>query len=96
MLSDNRGGRRRKGETYGVMAFVFPSNHYTWWSPAFLQMAGHLPADREAVNEFLILLCLCMFGLPIKLSLSEPVNFPFYRFSPPSHQKGVSERLHGA
>ena len=37
-------GRRRKVGTSGIMAFVFPSNHYAWWSPAFLGMAEHLPA----------------------------------------------------
>ena len=38
---------RRKWGTFGVTAFVFPSNHYKWWSRAFLKMAEHLPADGK-------------------------------------------------
>jgi len=38
------GGRRREWGTSGVMAFVFPSNHYPWWRPAFLEMDEHLQA----------------------------------------------------
>jgi len=30
-----------------VMAFVFPSNHYVKWSPAFWDVAKHLPADGK-------------------------------------------------
>jgi len=29
------------------MMFVFPSNHYMRWSPAFLEMAEHLPANGK-------------------------------------------------
>jgi len=37
---------RRKGGRFGVMAFVFPSNYYTWWSPAFTEIIKHLPANQ--------------------------------------------------
>lgn len=30
-----------------AMVFVFPSNHYTWWSSAVQEEPGHLPADRK-------------------------------------------------
>jgi len=32
------GGRRRKGRTFRLMVFVFPSNRYMRWSPALLEM----------------------------------------------------------
>ena len=32
-----KAGGGRKGKTFGVMAFVFPSNSYAWWSPVFLE-----------------------------------------------------------
>jgi len=32
---------------FRVTAFVFPSNHDKQWSPAFLEMAEHLPADGK-------------------------------------------------
>jgi len=41
------GGRRRKSGKFGVMVFVCPSKHYTQWSPALLEMAERLPADRK-------------------------------------------------
>ena len=51
------GGRRRKGETFGVVVFVFPSNLRVM-EPCF-PGDGWTPVCRwEAVNEFLVLLCL--------------------------------------
>lgn len=42
----------------GVKVFVFPSQHSTCWTPAFLGgLNTHLPG--EMVNEFLGLLFLC-------------------------------------
>lgn len=35
-------GEERRG-TFRVMVFVFQSNHHTWWSAAFLEMAEDLP-----------------------------------------------------
>ena len=56
------GGRRRKErpEGFGVMAFIFPSHRYTWRSPAFLGMAA---CRWKMLNEFLALLCLCVWLL---------------------------------
>jgi len=37
----------KKGETgvhLKLIAFVFLNNGYVWWSPAFMEMAKHLPA----------------------------------------------------
>ena len=42
-LEEEEGGRG----TFGAMAFVIPSNHYVWWSPAFLEMAEQLPAEGK-------------------------------------------------
>jgi len=48
MLSVESGGKKKEGGMFeGVAAFVFPSNHCVWWSPAFLEMAGHMPADGK-------------------------------------------------
>jgi len=41
------GRRRRKEGTFGVMMFVFPSNCYAWWGPAFLGVAECLPANGK-------------------------------------------------
>ena len=32
---------------FEVMAFVCPSNRYARWSPAFLEVAEHLPTDGK-------------------------------------------------
>jgi len=47
MLSNRSWGKREEGETFGVMAFVLPSNYYECWSPVFLEMAEHLPANGK-------------------------------------------------
>jgi len=33
--------------SFGVTTFVFPSNRYTRWNPAVLEMGEHLPADGK-------------------------------------------------
>lgn len=44
------------------MAFVIPSNHYMWWTPAFLEMAEPLPAHGEWwMNYLLCFACTCSF-----------------------------------
>ena len=54
------GGRGGGAAAFGVMVFVFPSNHYVWQSPAFLGMAEHLPAHGKwGMNSF-ALLSLCV------------------------------------
>ena len=46
----------------GVMAFVFPSHHYTCWSPAVLEMAEHLPAHGKwGMNPLVCFACTCGF-----------------------------------
>lgn len=52
---------RKKEErgTFGVIVFVFPSNHYIWWSLAFLVfLAEHLPADgNQWISSLFCLAC---------------------------------------
>ncbi|XP_064028964.1 uncharacterized protein LOC135190985 isoform X2 [Pogoniulus pusillus] len=45
MLSIQSWRKKKEGGMFGVTAFVLPSNCSLWWSPAFLDMAEHLPAD---------------------------------------------------
>jgi len=45
-----------------MMVFVFPSNPHAWWSPAFLEMAEHLPADGKWwMNSLFLFACACGF-----------------------------------
>ena len=54
-----KAGRRTcKGGAFRIMAFVFPSNCYVWWSSAFLAMAWW-----GMVNGFLVLPSLCVWLL---------------------------------
>jgi len=46
---------------FGVMAFVFPSHHHTWWSPALLEMAEHLPAGGKKSMKSLVCFA-CVHG----------------------------------
>ena len=58
------GGKRRNGGTFRGMVFVFPSNGYAWWSPAFLEMAEHLPAHgKEQINSLFCFACMRGFCL---------------------------------
>lgn len=55
------GGRRKWGMS-GVMVFVIPNHHYMWWSPAFLEMAEHLPAGGKwGVDPLLCFVCVQFF-----------------------------------
>ena len=96
------GGRRGKAGTIGAMAFVFPSHRYAWWSPAFLEVAEHLPANgKRRMNSLFCfaLLVRVAFALPIKLSLSQPTSFLTFTLpilSPIPPVGGVSKRLGGA
>lgn len=55
---------RKKGETSGFMAFVFPSNCHTWHSPAFLEMDEQLPTDQtEQTNSLFCFACADSFWL---------------------------------
>lgn len=68
-----------EGGTFGVMWFVFTSHCYTWWGPGLLVMAKLLPSHGEQWNNFLFcLFAWVAFAFPIKLSLSQSMNFlPF-------------------
>ena len=59
-LAYKAGGRRRNRGTFGVTTFVFPSHCYAWWSPAFLEMAEHLPAHGKLwMNSLVCFVCMC-------------------------------------
>lgn len=51
-----------EGRIFGVMVFVFPSNHYTLWGPALPEMAEHIPA--HGINSFVCSACACNFCFP--------------------------------
>ena len=54
-----KAGEEEGRGTFGVMVFVFPSHCYTWWSPAFLEMAEHLPAHgKEWMNSLFCFACM--------------------------------------
>lgn len=67
---------RKEGRTFRVMAFVFPRDHYVWWSPGLLAIAKHLPSyGKEWMNYFHFFLLWRAFALSIKLFLSQSMNF---------------------
>lgn len=58
--------------------FVFPNNRDLQWSPAFLEMAEHLPAHWKCwMNSFPLLSCPA-FALSVKLALSHLVFSAFH------------------
>ena len=66
---------------FGLMKFIFPDNQHAWWSPAFLEMGEHLPADeKQWMTSLFGLLESAAFALPIKMSLCEPTLSPFWFF----------------
>ena len=91
-------GKRRKVGMFGVMPFVFPSNCYMCWSPAFLE---HLPADGKWwMNSLFCFVCtydfcftyyylLCLYLNPRVFSLL------LIWFSLPSHCEGSEWALGG-
>ena len=57
MLSNKSWAKKKE-----AMVFVFLSHHYTWWSPAFLEMAEHLPADaKQWMNSLFCFACVRSF-----------------------------------
>lgn len=69
------GRRRRKGETFGAMEFVFLSHHHLWWGPAAY--------GKDWINDCIpcfALLVWASFAFPIKLLLSQPMSFPAFTF----------------
>lgn len=83
------GGRRRKEDRIGVMAFVFPSRGYSQRSPALLGMAELLPSCGKLWMNSLF-----RFAFPVKLSLPQPTSFLllFWFFSP-SHWCGNKQAV---
>lgn len=61
-----------KGRMFRVMAFTFPSNFYSWWSPAFLEIL--LMGGGEWITYFAWLACTA-FAVTIKLPLTPPMSF---------------------
>lgn len=48
-------GKKEEGGKFVAMAFVFPSNHYTWW---ILKIDKHLPANgKYSMNPLLCFAC---------------------------------------
>lgn len=53
MLSHGTEWKKHKVGAFKLLHFVFPSNIYIGWSPAFLEMAKHLAADGKQWMNFL-------------------------------------------
>lgn len=76
------------------------SKAVVWWSPAVLRMAEHLPpmGSGEWVPCSALLVCMDI-ALVVKLSFNSNHEgfFPFlpFKFSPPSHQRGVRKQHFG-
>jgi len=89
------GGRRRKGGTFGMMTFVFPSNHYAWRSPAFLGMTERcLPMGS---GEWIPRFALRHFTYwTVRISTHKLSHFCPSDSLPDPTVTGVSERLCGA
>jgi len=47
VLGNKNWGKKEEGGMFRVMVFVFPSHCCAWSSPAFLEMAAHLPAKEK-------------------------------------------------
>lgn len=55
-------GRREWGMS-GVMVFAIPRHHYMGWSPAFLEMAEHLPAGgKRGIDSLFCFVCVQSFS----------------------------------
>lgn len=64
LCSAIKAGERKNGETSGFTAFVFLSNHHTWHSPAFPEMAEQLPTNqKEQTNSLFCFACAHSFWL---------------------------------
>lgn len=87
-LWGKEGGRE---DNYGV---CLSNNHYTWWSPTFLEIAEHQPDDGKWWMLCFTLLASAALALSIKLSLSQQrvLTFALLNLS----WGGVSECMCGA
>lgn len=74
---------RKRGVTFVVMVFVFPSKHHAWWRPAVLEMLSNclLIGSRESFSYLALL-----YLLNYELSLSQTMSFLTFsfQFSSPS------------
>lgn len=41
------GVKKEEGETFTVLALIFPMKYCLWWSPAFVVMAKYLPTSQK-------------------------------------------------
>lgn len=83
------------GRTFGLMTYVFPSHHYAWWTPAFLEMAEHLPGPGKGwTNSLVWLVFMCGFSFTYwTLFISTHKFYHFYSsntFLHPTGEKWVS------
>lgn len=86
-----KAGGKNGAVALGAMLFFFQVTATLRWSPVFLEVAEHLPANGRPWLNF-ALLARAAFTLPINLPLSQPTGF--HTLAPPSWQ-GASERLCG-
>lgn len=98
MFSIWSGGRRRKGWKFGIKAFMFPSDCYVWWSPAFLGVPEHLPAlwSGELISWFVLPVHGAFVYLIICLYLSPLGFFAFYcsnSLLPPARREWTSSYM---
>lgn len=74
-LAYKAGERRRKWDTFGVRAFVFPSPHQAWRTPALLELAEHcLAMGTSRWFPGVALLVRAALAFRIKLPLSQPTS----------------------
>lgn len=69
---------------------IITCNHYMRWSPAFLEMAEHLPDDGKLWINYWV----CFAFAYLLNSLSQFTSFLNFTV-PPSHRGGVIEQLRG-
>ena len=92
------GNKKERGDVWSYV--VFPSNHYTWWSPAFLKMAEHQLADQKWwKNSLFCFACVHSFCFTCSTAFILTHEFScFYPSDSLSHRTwgGVNEWLCGA
>jgi len=93
------GARRRKKGDVQSDGVCLPKSPLHMMEPCCPGDGWTSACHWEAVNEFLVLLCLCAHLLlyPLNCLYLNPQIFSFllFQLSPPSHQRGVGERLPG-
>lgn len=83
------GGGRRKGRAFQVMAFIFPSKHYSdqaLLSQRWLNTCLPVGSGQLILCFKLVFLCVrAAFAFPIKLPTCEFSCFPYFDSLPQSH-----------